>query len=159
MQQNAPAPNPYMQQNAPAPQPFAPEPVPQPDVPQAPAPLNAVKAVEEEAPTIAQIGAIEGVCGQFANAVINLKPNEKVLIGRDPSSCNIVISSEKKDISRTHCSVKYDPYTDSFKVIDMSSNGTFVGGQKLVRDQETQFPAGTVLSLGSGENQFRLKKV
>ena len=155
--QPEPLPNPYAQ---PAPSPYAqPAPIPQPAVPQAPVQLNAVKAVEEESPTIAQVGAIEGVCGQFANAVINLKPNEKVLIGRDPSTCNIVISSEKKDISRTHCSVKYDPYTDSFKVIDTSSNGTFVNGQKLVRDQETQLPAGTVLSLGSGENQFRLKKV
>lgn len=152
-----PAPMPFEPQ--PAPNPFAPQPIPQPVAPQAPSPLNAVKAVEEETPTIAQVGAIEGVCGQFANAVINLKPNEKILIGRDPANCNIVISSEKKDISRTHCSVKYDPYTDSFKVIDMSSNGTFVNGQKLVRDQETQLPAGTLLSLGSGENQFRLKKV
>lgn len=155
-----PAPTPYAPQQ-PAPRPYAPQPAPQNSIPQpyAPqAPLNSVKAVEE-APTIAQVGAIEGVCGQFANAVINLKPNEKVLIGRDPSACNIVIASDKKDVSRTHCSVKYDPYTDSFKVIDMSSNGTFVGSQKLVKDQETQFPAGTVLSLGSGENQFRLKKV
>ena len=81
------------------------------------------------------------------------------MIGRDPQSCNIVLSSEKKDISRTHCSVKYDPYTDSFKVIDMSSNGTFVNGQRLIKDQEMQLKAGTVISLGSGENQFRLKKM
>ena len=88
-----------------------------------------------------------------------VKPGEKILIGRDAASCNIVLSSERKDISRKHCSVKYDPYTDSFKVIDMSSNGTYVNGRQLVKDQETQFPVGTVLALGNGENQFRLKKV
>ena len=114
---------------------------------------------EEDQPTIAQNGAIEGVSGDYAGTVINLKPGEKILIGRDAASCNIVLSSERKDISRKHCSVKYDPYTDSFKVIDMSSNGTYVNGRQLVKDQETQFPVGTVLALGNGENQFRLKKV
>ena len=115
--------------------------------------------LDNDPPTVAQIGALEGVSGDYASAVINMRPGEKLIIGRDPTCCNIVLSSEKKDISRTHCSVKYDPYTDSFKVIDMSSNGTFVNGTRLVRDQETQFSAGTVISLGSGENQFRLKKL
>lgn len=115
--------------------------------------------LDNDPPTVAQIGALEGVSGDYASAVINMRPGEKLIIGRDPTCCNIVLSSEKKDISRTHCSVKYDPYTDSFKVIDMSSNGTFVNGTRLVRDQETQFSAGTVISLGGGENQFRLKKL
>ncbi len=114
--------------------------------------------IDDDPPTVAQVGALEGIRGDYASAVINMKPGEKLIIGRDPTCCNIVISSEKRDISRTHCSVKYDPYTDSFKVIDMSSNGTYVNGTRLVRDQETQFPAGTIISLGSGENQFRLKK-
>ena len=115
--------------------------------------------VIDDQPTVAQMGAIEGLSGDYKGASINLKPGEKLTIGRDPQNCNIVIASEKKDISRTHCSVKYDPYTDSFKVIDMSSNGTFVNGQRLIRDQEMQFPAGTIISLGSGENQFKLKKM
>lgn len=41
----------------------------------------------------------------------------------------------------------------------MSSNGTYVNGQQMVKDQETSLPVGTVISLGNGENQFRLKKV
>ena len=144
-----PAPQQFQQPVQPAPQQFQPQPVP------VPVPVQQA----DDQPTVAQMGAIEGLSGDYKGASINLKPGEKLLIGRDPQSCNIVISSEKKDISRTHCSVKYDPYTDSFKVIDMSSNGTFVNGQRLIKDQEMQFRAGTVLSLGSGENQFKLKKM
>lgn len=149
--------------NPPAPQAYNPPHVPVPQmqpVPMVqPVPQNVVDDLDDDPPTVAQLGAIEGIKGDYASAVINMKPGEKLIIGRDPTCCNIVISSEKRDISRTHCSVKYDPYTDSFKVIDMSSNGTYVNGTRLVKDQETQFQAGTVLSLGSGENQFRLKKI
>ena len=145
-----PAPQAYQPQPVqPAPQAYQPQPVPAP---------AAFQGADDQA-TVAQVGAIEGITGDYKGATINLKPGEKIMIGRDPQSCNIVLSSEKKDISRTHCSVKYDPYTDSFKVIDMSSNGTFVNGQRLIKDQEMQLKAGTVISLGSGENQFRLKKM
>ena len=113
----------------------------------------------EEAPSTAQNGAVEGVSGDYAGAVINLKPGEKILIGRDATVCNIILAADRKDISRRHCSVQYDSYTDSFKVTDMSSNGTYVNGQQMVKDQETQLPVGTVIALGNGENQFRLKKV
>ena len=153
VQSQQPAPQAYQppQPVQPAPQAYQPpQPVP------APAPF---RQAQDDQPTVAQLGAIEGLSGDYKGASISLKPGEKIIIGRDPQSCNIVISSEKKDISRTHCSVKYDPYTDSFKVIDMSSNGTFVNGQRLIKDQEMQFQAGTVLSLGSGENQFKLKKM
>ena len=133
----------------------------QPPVPQVveqPSNMHIQRQPEEHS-TIAQNGAIEGVSGDYAGAVINLKPGEKIVIGRDAASCNIILSAERKDISRKHCSVKYDSYTDSFKVIDMSSNGTYVNGQQMVKDQETSLPVGTVISLGNGENQFRLKKV
>ena len=141
--------------------PFSQPPMVQPHVPQVveqPSNMHIQRQPEEHS-TIAQNGAIEGVSGDYAGAVINLKPGEKIVIGRDAASCNIILSAERKDISRKHCSVKYDSYTDSFKVIDMSSNGTYVNGQQMVKDQETSLPVGTVISLGNGENQFRLKKV
>ena len=141
--------------------PFSQPPMVQPPVPQVveqPSNMHIQRQPEEHS-TIAQNGAIEGVSGDYAGAVINLKPGEKIVIGRDAASCNIILSAERKDISRKHCSVKYDSYTDSFKVIDMSSNGTYVNGQQMVKDQETSLPVGTVISLGNGENQFRLKKV
>lgn len=105
-----------------------------------------------------QKAAIEGIKGEYKGAEIDLEPNEKLIIGRDPTSCNIVVSSENKDISRMHCSVWYDPEKDAFKVMDTSSNGTFVGGQRLPRDKKVQVPDNTIISLGGGENQFILRK-
>ncbi len=162
--QPAPVPQPAPQP-APVPQPV-PQPAPapqtnytQPPVMPQPAPIPVQAPVDDNQPTKVQNGAIEGISGDYAGAVIQLKPGEKLIIGRDAASCNLVLSSLKKDISRKHLTVEYDSYTDSFKVVDTSSNGTFVNGQQLVKDQQMQFPAGTVLSLGSGENQFRLKKI
>ena len=147
-------------------QPFAQPPVAQPPVAQPPfaqpvtQPTFTPPVTQPFAPqTAAQNPALEGVSGDYAGAVIRLNPGEKLLIGRDAASCNLVLSSLKKDISRKHLSVEYDTFTGNFKVVDMSSNGTFVNGQQMVKDQEMIFPADTVLSLGSGENQFRLKKV
>ena len=147
-------------------QPFAQPPVAQPPVAQPPfaqpvtQPTFTPPVTQPFAPqTAAQNPALEGVSGDYAGAVIRLNPGEKLLIGRDAASCNLVLSSLKKDISRKHLSVEYDAFTGNFKVVDMSSNGTFVNGQQMVKDQEMIFPADTVLSLGSGENQFRLKKV
>ena len=57
-----------------------------------------------------------------------------------------------------HCSVWFDPEKDAFKVMDTSSNGTFVGGQRLPRDKKVQVPDNTIISLGGGENQFILRK-
>ena len=147
-------------------QPFAQPPVAQPPFAQPPfaqpvtQPTFTPPVTQPFAPqTAAQNPALEGVSGDYAGAVIRLNPGEKLLIGRDAASCNLVLSSLKKDISRKHLSVEYDAFTGNFKVVDMSSNGTFVNGQQMVKDQEMIFPADTVLSLGSGENQFRLKKV
>ena len=88
--------------------PFSQPPMVQPPVPQVveqPSNMHIQRQPEEHS-TIAQNGAIEGVSGDYAGAVINLKPGEKIVIGRDAASCNIILSAERKDISRKHCSVK-----------------------------------------------------
>lgn len=125
-------------------------------------PKQAAESSKEEfddfdPPTTVQTGGIVGICGDYEGADISINPGEKLIIGRDAASCNIVIGSENKDISRVHCSVKFDNYLNCYKVIDTSSNGTFVDGKPLTRNEEAQLPKGTVISLGRGKNQFRLK--
>lgn len=111
----------------------------------------------DDPPTTVQEGGLVGISGDYQGADIPMRSGEKILIGRDASVCNLVIGAETKDISRTHCSVKYDAYINCYKVIDMSSNGTFVNGQQLPKNQEAQLPAGTIISLGKGANKFKLK--
>lgn len=135
-------------------------PVQQPQPVQNYAPVQPVQSAQQVTPPAVsgQKAMIEGIKGEYKGMEIDLEPNEKLVIGRDPASCNIVVSSENKDISRMHCSVWYDPEKDAFKVMDTSSNGTFIGGQKLPKDQKVQVPDNTIISLGGGENQFILRK-
>ncbi len=123
-------------------------------------PVQPVQSPVQVTPPVSygQKATIEGIKGDYKGAEIDLEPNEKLIIGRDPTACNIVVSSENKDISRMHCSVWFDPEKDAFKVMDTSSNGTFVGGQRLPRDKKVQVPDNTIISLGGGENQFILRK-
>ena len=165
----SPAPFQHAMPSAPVPvPPPAPVPVPPPapavpqgfNPPVVPPTVSAVFTPEkddDDSPTVPQSGMIEGIKGEYTGASIGMRPGEKLIIGRDSSVSNIVLTPENKDVSRSHCSVKYDPYTNCYKVIDTSSNGTFVNGQQLPANQEVQLAKGTVISLGKGNNQFVLK--
>ena len=106
--------------------------------------------------TTVLMGCIEGISGDYKGTSIRLNTGEKIFIGRDPSKCNIVVNSETKDVSRVHCSVKYASMEDCYKVIDQSANGTFVNGKPLPKNQEVALPPDTIISLGSGDNKFKL---
>ncbi len=101
-------------------------------------------------------GTLKCIKGDYPSLSVDLKPNEKVVIGRDPASCSVIVGADKSDVSRTHCSIWYDPVKDAFKIKDTSSNGTFVNGQKLPKDQHVQIPDDSVISLGNGDNQFKI---
>ena len=105
--------------------------------------------------TPAAVHSIVCVSGEFASANFPLNPNETITIGRDSSVSNIVIVAPK--ISRKHCTIRFNSTSNMFEVTDCSSNGTFqANGSRLIANMITPLPAGTVLSLGSNENQFRL---
>ncbi len=58
------------------------------------------------------------------------------VIGRDPSKCSFVYSSQSSDISRQHCIVRYDATAGRFLLEDNgSTNGTFLedGGRLETR--------------------------
>ena len=117
-------------------------------------PLNMVGTVQKN--TVA--GTLKCIKGDFPAMSVDLKSDEKIIIGRDPSACSVIVGADRSDVSRTHCSVWYDPIKDSFKIKDTSSNGTFVNGQKLPKDQTVQIPDNSVISLGNGDNQFKIIK-
>lgn len=94
--------------------------------------------------------------GELMGGTFAIGSGETIVIGRDGSVANIVVVAPK--ISRKHCSVRYDGIQDCYMVIDYSTNGTFnaANGQRLAHNSEVRVPVGTVLSLGNGDNQFRL---
>jgi sigma-B regulation protein RsbU (phosphoserine phosphatase) len=68
--------------------------------------------------------------GRLKGSIIQLTPGETIL-GRDKDVAHIVIS-DKEIVSRRHAAVLL--VNDSFSIIDGSRNGTFVNGDKILRN-------------------------
>lgn len=155
--------------------PQAPVPTPDPvrtpvyDLPQNPAPvpeatpLNVPNSNDmpttvlsgNESKTVAQVGHIEGIKGEYAGAAINFFPEERIIIGRNPDLANIVINAPS--VSRKHCEIIYDPLNNCYKVINYSTNGVIVDHKnKLPKDQKVRVNANTEISIGNEDNVFRL---
>lgn len=102
-------------------------------------------------------GRIVFTSGCCAGYDIPIKPGTRIVIGKDPSQCSIIIDKSYAKVSRTHCSVEYDSYNDVYVVTDMSTNGTkIVGGPKLQRGAPSYLDRGTVINLAGTDNTFRL---
>lgn len=102
-------------------------------------------------------GRIVFTSGCCAGYDIPIKPGTRIVIGKDPSQCSIIIDKSYAKVSRTHCPVEYDSYNNVYVVTDMSTNGTkIVGGPKLQRGTPSYLDRGTVINLAGTDNTFRL---
>lgn len=117
-------------------------------------------AVPAPAPSSAPASSVEtgelvGINGQYSGSTIKIEAKGELVIGRDSTSCNLIVSGAK--VSRRHCAVKYDPASHTYRVIDYSSNGTYTSdGKRLLANQYTSLPKGTTIYLGDQSNMFRL---
>lgn len=97
------------------------------------------------------MGAIIGMKGYLVGKIIRLRPNHKVLIGRDSSQCDILIKGDM--VSRVHCSIYYDSYNKKYRVCDLSTNGILVNCKYMLdKRKETQLSSGNQLFIGSEDN-------
>lgn len=102
-----------------------------------------------------ETGELVGINGQYSGSTIKIEAKGELVIGRDSTSCNLIVSGAK--VSRRHCAVKYDPASHTYRVIDYSSNGTYTSdGKRLLANQYTSLPKGTTIYLGDQSNMFRL---
>lgn len=100
-------------------------------------------------------GYLKGIKGVFAGRTIPIKSGSYIRIGRSQANNEIVLNSPK--VSRTHCVVEYDARRRKYRVIDYSSNGTWLmDGRRLVKNQENWLDEGTILVIGNDENVFEL---
>lgn len=100
-------------------------------------------------------GYLKGIKGVFAGRMIPIKSGSYIRIGRSQVNNEIVLNSPK--VSRTHCVVEYDARRRKYRVIDYSSNGTWLmDGRRLVKNQENWLDEGTILVIGNDENVFEL---
>ncbi len=103
-------------------------------------------------------GTVVGVVGAYKDASFELADGAELIFGRLAQECNIVFDQLATDVSRKHCTVRFDGRTNQYVVTDNSSTGTYLeSGMRLEKGQPKQIARGTVIYLGSSrQNGFRL---
>lgn len=74
----------------------------------------------------ADAGAVIGISGKYTGAIIRIKPDTKIVFGRNHELADFVL--DEPTVSRKHCWIQYDCTSRKYYVCDMSVNGVFVNG-------------------------------
>ena len=100
-----------------------------------------------------------GITGKYAGQHFDLLTG-KVVLGRDPTVCNIVFDRDTPGISGRHCQIAYDRNQDCFVITDLGSTyGTFLGnGKKLTANVAEKMYAGDTFYLADNANRFVVTK-
>lgn len=100
-------------------------------------------------------GAFVCTKGAYIGAIIRIKPEQKIIIGRDGSVADMIVNLPL--VSRSHCAVTFHAEENEYEIVDFSNNGTFVNGDKrLVKDEKYILKPGTELCFGDKETIYKL---
>lgn len=99
---------------------------------------------------------VEILSGEFAGGMIPVKAGEEITIGRDPKRANVVTSPSNTAISGLHCRIRYDEERGRYIVIDHSSNGTYLNGEKMIPEKPAFAARGALVKLADGAMLLRL---
>ncbi len=100
--------------------------------------------------------ALIGRHGAYVGQRLDFNSGEAILLGRDRLRCSVVFPETCAKISRTHCSVSYDPTRNTYVITDMSSNGTYVNNERIPQNTPYMASSGSILKLGNADNSFTL---
>ncbi len=104
-------------------------------------------------------GVIIGKDGIYSGSMFKIPLYGELKIGREPSECEIVISSDCVNISRVHCAISYNVHENAYYIKDTSSNGTIIianGEKTMIKSQTMKVYGGGTFYLGDYKNSFRL---
>ncbi|MBQ8502758.1 MAG: FHA domain-containing protein [Clostridia bacterium] len=101
-------------------------------------------------------GTIVGLSGSLTGQSIVLGVNEKVVIGRDPQICNLIVEETQVCVSRKHCIIRFNFIKDLYEIYDCSTNGTYCNGKRLSNGFTDGIPRGSIVFLGSPDILFKL---
>ena len=102
-----------------------------------------------------QHGILTCIEGQYAGYSVKMKPEQRILIGRDGNLCDIVIQIPL--ISRLHCEITFHEDISQYEITNRSSNGTFIYGDvRLIPKQHYAVEPGTELCFGDTTTIFKL---
>ncbi len=93
--------------------------------------------------------------GAMSGKTVNLKKGTPVVIGRDPSRCQVVYPKNTSGVSSVHCTITFDG-TQVLVADNGSSYGTFVGGQKVEPGKPVVMHRGQEVTFGSDKNGAEL---
>ncbi len=100
---------------------------------------------------------VKGVAGRFAGQTIELTEG-MLIIGRDPRLAQLVYPLSSEEISRKHCTLRFDDKTQKFVLEDSSSNGTFLSSnQRLDPDKPYYLNPGERFYLADPKEVFEVK--
>lgn len=100
-------------------------------------------------------GTLVFVKGELTGAIIRIRPEQEILLGRDGSRVDIAMVSKK--ISRMHCGIVYHKDRGEYTVYDYSKNGVLLADERRTqKNQSIRLKAGEEISLGTSENVIRL---
>lgn len=103
------------------------------------------------------MGTLRFTKGNFSGNEVDIRSQQEIMIGRSSQYCQIILTEQ--DISRKHCSIKYEYQgsTSAYYVTDYSTFGVIVNdSQKLEKGVTQRLPKGTKLTLGQGSNEMIL---
>ena len=108
-------------------------------------------------PTLKKVrGYVVGKNGAYAGAIISIG-NETVFFGRDPQQCQMVFDASQQQISRVHCSLRYDETLGCFLLENYSKNGTYLGDGRPIEDgRPARLESGDSFYLADSHNLFEL---
>lgn len=100
-------------------------------------------------------GAFICVEGAYIGAIIRIKPEQRIRIGRDGEVSDMIVNLPL--VSRLHCEVIYHADTPEYEIVDYSRNGTFVNGDKrLVQNETYLLKPGTEICFGDKNTIYKL---
>lgn len=104
--------------------------------------------------------ALIGVKGRYSGCAFPIEVNDRLILGRDASVCNIIFDETDSGISRCHCTIGYNSLQNTYFITDYSSNGTYIvkNGQKIKLPYgQTAYTPGAFLEIGSDKTVMKLR--
>lgn len=100
-------------------------------------------------------GALICIQGVYLGSIIRIRPEQEIMIGRDGTVSDLIVNLPL--VSRRHCTLTYHYDIMKYEVIDLSSNGTFIDGNKRLLKNETYLlKPGSEICFGDKETVYKL---
>ena len=95
------------------------------------------------------------VSGDNAGTTVDIPVDRGVIVGRTKNYAQIIFEQDEF-ISKKHCEVYYDSIEDALYITDYSTNGTWVNGYKLNRNQVYAVEKGSMVVLANQKCSFKV---